>query len=157
MTTYTLNEAKMVMDIAEGIAIVINSETGIYYGLNAFGTMVLEALTRGADPDQILEKIKVLSGAPADCSNRLSAFIDSLKKEDLLMEGPAHDVALQFDEKMVAEDQFEMSIKAYSDAQEMLLADPIHEVKEAMGWTPEKESIGYTKDETKEREKKMEQ
>ena len=39
----------------------------------------------------------------------------------------------------------------------MLLADPIHEVKEETGWTPEKDSIGYTKEETKEREKKMEQ
>ena len=85
MTTYSLNEAKMVMDIADGIAIVINSETGIYYGLNAFGTMVLEALTKGADPDQILEQIKVLSGAPTDCSNRLTTFINNLKKEDLLL------------------------------------------------------------------------
>ena len=50
-----------------------------------------------------------------------------------------------------------MEIKPYSDAQEMLLADPIHEVKESVGWTPEKDSIGYTKEETKEREKKIEE
>ena len=34
MTTYALNDSKMFMDIDDGIAIVINSETGIYYGMN---------------------------------------------------------------------------------------------------------------------------
>ena len=57
MTAYALNEAKMVMDIADGIAIVINSETGIYYGLNAFGTMILEALAKGVDTVQISKQI----------------------------------------------------------------------------------------------------
>lgn len=157
MTTYALNETKMVMDIADGIAIVINSETGIYYGLNAFGTIVLELLTKGADPEQILKSLILLPGAPSDCSDRLFNFIATLKEEELLVEGPAHDTYIEFDEKVVSEDQFEMTIKSYTDAQEMLLADPIHEVKEAIGWTPEKESIGYTKEETREREKKMNQ
>lgn len=156
MTTYTLNEAKMVMDIADGIAIVINSDTGIYYGLNAFGTMVLEALARGADPDQILKKISSLAGAPADCADRLTDFINQLKQEELLIPGPAGQTEIQLDEKVIADEQFELSLKSYNDAQEMLLADPIHEVKEAMGWTPEKDSIGYTKEQVKEREKKME-
>ena len=157
MKTYTLNEAKMVMDIADGIAIVINSDTGIYYGLNAFGSMILEALSKGAHPEQILKKIMLLPGVPTDCADRLSTFINTLEKDELLIEGPAHDVDIQLDEAIIVRDQFEMSIKSYDDAQEMLLADPIHEVKETVGWTPEKESIGYTKEETKEREKKMEQ
>ena len=41
MTNYALNESKMFMDIEDGVAIIINSETGIYYGFNAFGTSVL--------------------------------------------------------------------------------------------------------------------
>ena len=65
--------------------------------------------------------------------------------------------AAEIDETTAKEDDFFMSIKEYSDAQELLLADPIHEVKEETGWTPEKDSIGYTKEETKEREKKLEE
>ena len=49
-----------------------------------------------------------------------------------------------------------MNVSEYNDAQELLLADPIHEVKEETGWTPQKDSIGYTKEETIEREMKME-
>ena len=106
MTTYALNEAKMVMDIADGIAIVINSDTGIYYGLNAFGSMVLEALTKGVKPEIILEKIRLLSGAPTDCADKLSTFIDTLIKEELLVEGPARDIDFQWDEKAIQEDLF---------------------------------------------------
>lgn len=150
-----LNEAKMVMDIADGIAIVINSDTGIYYGLNGFGTMILEALASGINPDQVLKRITQLSSAPADCAQKVSAFMDMLIKEGLLIPGPEHQIDVQFDEKVLVAEKFEPTLQSYNDAQEMLLADPIHEVKEAIGWTPEKNSIGYTKEETKEREKKM--
>ena len=156
MTTYALNESKMFMDIADGIAIVINNETGIYYGLNGFGSAVLEALTKGVDSEAILAKIKTIANAPTDLKERFSSFVEELVKAELLIPGPATEAAVQFDENMVIAEQFKMEIKSYADAQEMLLADPIHEVKEETGWTPEKESIGYTKEETKEREKKME-
>ena len=42
MTTYQLNEDKMFADITDNVAIVINSETGIYYGMNALATVVFE-------------------------------------------------------------------------------------------------------------------
>ncbi len=157
MATYTLNESKMFMDIADGIAIVINSDTGIYYGFNAFGTSVLEFLTKGVDSDVILQKIKTISGVPDDIEGRFSSFVSELVKDELLIPGAASDLPVQFDAQSVITDHFTMEVKSYADAQEMLLADPIHEVKEDTGWTPEKESIGYTKEETKEREKKMEQ
>ena len=157
MTTYALNDSKMFMDIADGIAIVINSETGIYYGFNALGTIVLDALSKGIDTDVILKKLQTIPEAPANVENNFVAFVEELVKEELLVQGPANDLDIQIDPKVANDDQFQMEIKSYADAQEMLLADPIHEVKEAVGWTPEKDSIGYTKEETKEREKKMEQ
>ena len=152
MTTYALNETKMFMDVEDGVAIIINSETGIYYGFNAFGTSVLEALSQGADTEAVLNNILSLPNAPADLKDKFFAFVNELTENEILVEGPAQSV----DVAIKAEDEFELSVTSYADAQEMLLADPIHEVKEEMGWTPEKESIGYSKEETFEREKKME-
>lgn len=155
MTTYGLNETKMFMDIADGIAIVINNETGIYYGFNGFGTVVLEALSRGVDSDVILKALQNLAGAPSDLAHRFSAFVEQLVKNELLIPGSAGTADVSFDPQVAATDHFDLDMKAYTDAQEMLLADPIHEVREETGWTPEKKSIGYTKEETKEREKKI--
>ena len=44
---YVLNEEKMFADVTDGIAIIINSETGIYYGMNGLGTAIYENLVNG--------------------------------------------------------------------------------------------------------------
>ena len=139
---YVLNEEKMFADVTDGIAIIINSETGIYYGLNGFGTAVYENLMNGSSVAEILSALKSISGVPADIEAKLNEFISKLVNYELIMEGPSTSAEANFDSSVAAEENFEMLV--------------IHEVKEETGWTPEKDSIGYSKEETREREKKME-
>lgn len=154
MTNYVLNEDKMFADITDGIAIVINSETGIYYGMNELGTVVFENLINGASVGKVLTALKALPNVPADIETRLNAFIEAIVAKELVLAGAANDKEVQIAAETVAEG-FDINVSEYNDAQELLLADPIHEVKEDTGWTPEKDSIGYTKEETKEREQKI--
>ena len=156
MKNYVLNEPKMFADIADGMAIVINTETGIYYGMNGFGTVIFDALIKGISVENIKSALKRLPDAPLDIEQRCDAFVRDLLQDELIIEGSGNEDAITFDPKIATEDHFDMEVKSYADAQEMLLADPIHEVKEETGWTPEKESIGYTKEETRQREKKIE-
>lgn len=155
--SYILNDEKMFADVTDGIAIIINSETGIYYGLNAFGTQVYENLVAGASVAAILEAAQKIPNIPADFENRLKVFVDDMLKKNILVESKVNSsTEVKLDEVVAKEDKYELDLKEYDDAQELLLADPIHEVKEDTGWTPEKDSIGYTKEQTAEREKKME-
>lgn len=154
MTNYVLNEDKMFADITDGIAIVINSETGIYYGMNELGTAVFENLINGASVEKVLTALKALPNVPADIENRLNAFIEAIVAKELVITGAANDKDAQIAAETAAEG-FDINVSEYNDAQELLLADPIHEVKEDTGWTPEKDSIGYSKEETKERETKV--
>lgn len=154
MTNLVLNEEKMFADITDGIAIVINSETGIYYGMNALGSAVLENIINGASTENVLKALKALPNVPADMEAKLNAFVDELKAKELVIEGGDGAAEANISAEAVA-DGFDLTVDEYSDAQELLLADPIHEVKEDTGWTPEKDSIGYTKEETREREKKV--
>lgn len=153
MTSYTLNEEKMFADITDGIAIVINSETGIYYGMDELGTAVFEQLIKGVSEEKILNALQKLPNAPTDTAEKLEKFITDLLKKELIVSSDetAAECTLNTPE------EFSLTLSEYSDAQELLMADPIHEIKEDTGWTPEKESIGYSKEETKEREKKMEE
>ena len=155
MTCYKLNEFKMFADVTDGIAIVINSETGIYFGMNGFATVVYENIIKGTDTAKIAEKLKTIPDVPADIEERFNKFIEFLLSEEIIIEGEEENTSVEIDEKTAKEDNYEINIKAYNDAQEMLLADPIHEIKEETGWTPEKDSIRYTKEETREREKKV--
>lgn len=156
MANYVLNDEKMFADVTDGIAIIINGETGIYYGLNALGTSVYENIINGASVEDILAALKSFSGAPASIETDLNDFINSMIEKDVLISAPASSADVNISEETAKEDDFKFVFGEYNDAQELLLADPIHEVKEETGWTPEKESIGYTKDETVEREMKSE-
>lgn len=140
MPTYVLNEDKMFSDIADGIAIVINSETGIYYGMNNFGTAVFENILAGASTEDLLAAIRSLPNAPQDVEANLSAFIEELMAFDILMAGEASGTA-SLDADALGEDGFALVVQEYSDAQELLLADPIHEVKNETGWQPDKGAL----------------
>ncbi|MBQ1708636.1 MAG: hypothetical protein II026_06190, partial [Bacteroidales bacterium] len=59
---FILNESEMFADINEGTAIVINSQTGIYYGMNGFGTSVFENLLAGSSVEDVVAAAKSLSG-----------------------------------------------------------------------------------------------
>ena len=154
---YVLNEEKMFADVTDGIAIIINSETGIYYGLNGLGTNVYENLVNGVSTDKIIAGLKGIAGCPADIEDKFNSFIKAMKDFELIVEGGSDSAEANINEEIAKEESFEMDVQEYNDAQELLLADPSHEVKEETGWTPEKDSIGYTKEETKERESKMEE
>lgn len=141
MSSYKLNEEKMFCDITDGIAIVINSETGIYYGMNKFGTSVFENLIKGVPVEKALEAAGALPGAPDDLGARFAKFVDALIEKELVILGGASGDAAAIDAKAAQEDKFEPSTTEYSDAQELLLADPIHDVKDETGWTPDAASL----------------
>lgn len=155
MANYKLNEAKMFADITDGVAIIINSETGIYFGANSLGTAVIENLFNGVSTDSVSAAIEALPGAPADMKAKVEAFSEELLRKGLVVVADASDGEAKIDAAAVA-DGFDLKINEFSDAQELLLADPIHEVKEDTGWTPEVSSINSDKDDVARREAKME-
>ena len=157
MTNYRLNDAKMFADVTDGIAIIINSETGIYYGMNEFATKVYEYLQNGASAEKVLEAIKNVPNIPDYTIDNFEMFINILlKKEIMLPSNENNEMNVSFDANMVKENKFAIELKEYSDAQELLLADPIHEVKEEEGWSPEKSSLNEDKEDVARREAKME-
>ena len=145
MTTYVLNEDKMFSDIADGVAIIINSETGIYYGMNGFGSAVFE---------DILAAVKSFDGAPEDMDARMTEFVNRLKSFEIVLQGGASG-NVTLDASVAAGDNFELMVNEYNDAQELLLADPIHEVKEDTGWQPDKVALETDEEVVKAKEVKI--
>ena len=153
MTSYKLNEEKMFADIADGTAIIINAETGVYYGMNKLGTEVYTNLINGVSSDKILEKLK---GWDQTCGKAFDEYMEFMtKNEIILVSSVASDAELIIDEITAKTDQYIPKVEEYMDAQELLLADPVHEVKEQEGWSPEKTSLNEDKDDVARREAKM--
>ena len=132
-----LNESKMFADVSDGIAIVINSLTGIYYGMNQLGTVVFQNLCDGASTEDILAALKALPEAPGDSDEKFSAFIDSLLSYEIMTSSEEASHPVQIDGSVAAADNFTPLCTEYKDVQELLFADPIHEVDVDEGWKPE--------------------
>ncbi|MBR6099568.1 PqqD family protein [bacterium] len=155
MTNYKLNEEKMFADVADGIAIIINSETGIYYGMNKLGTEVYENLINGVSAENILEKLLTWN---KDAESKFNEYMEFLTKNGIIIPDSdvQNNIEVSIDEAIAAEDGFIPTVAEYKDVQELLLADPIHEVKEEEGWSPEKSSLNEDKEDVARREAKME-
>ena len=156
MPSYSLNEAKMFSDIADGVAIVINSETGIYYGMNELGTAVFEAIIAGASTENIGAALQTIPNAPNDVQSRVDAFVAALQHFEILIPSQPKQAAPSFEEATAISSNFEMTVQEYNDAQELLLADPIHEVKVEDGWQPDKSVLETDKDIVAAKESKVE-
>ncbi len=154
MTNYALNDEKMFADITDGIAVIINSETGIYFGMNAFATIVYENIANGVCTEKIYDFIKKLPNVPDTFEDNFNMFVDAMIEKEILLPVEASDINPDIDLKVANEDLFVLELREYNDAQELLLADPIHEVKEETGWAPEKSSINTDKNDIERREAK---
>ena len=134
---YQLNAAKMFYDMADGQAIVINFETGMYYGMSSLGSAVLDALIAGNPAGEVLSSLKALKGCPGDIGDRLEEFLDALVKKDILRKA---EQAAQAGESGPAipegalEEGFALTVNEYAEAADLILADPVHEVDVNMGW-----------------------
>lgn len=134
---YKFNEQEMFCDIDDGLAIVINSNTGIYYGFNQLSTSVLEQLMAGNSRDKILEALNKLDGIPENIDKKLDHFIHQLVNKQLLISSEktkAKDIT--FDPEAAQLSKFDLAVTDYDDAQELLIIDPIHNVNAETGWKP---------------------
>ena len=152
MTNYKLNEEKMFADVTDGMAIIINSETGVYYGMNPLGTQIYENLINGVSTEKILSLLKAWN---SNIEESFNEFINSLLRNEIIISAEASYKDAAINEEIAKADNFIPKVDEYLDAQELLLADPIHEVKEEEGWSPDKSSLNEDKDDVARREAKM--
>lgn len=155
MSTYIFNKETMFSDIADGVAIIINSVTGVYYGMNGFGTAIFENLLQGASTEDILAVINKMPNTPDDMETRLQAFVNSLVSSGIMKEQAGSSTEVTLDAAVAQADSFNPTVDEFRDAQELLLADPIHEVKNDTGWQPDKKALETDAAVVKAKEDKM--
>ena len=137
ITNYKLNDARMFADVADNLAIIIDASSGIYFGMNGYGTGIFKNLLDGSSVDDVVAAARQLPGAPEDVATSIQAFIETLLGFDIILPADAESTRpCELVEKDAQYDQFVPTCNEYSDVQELLYADPIHEVDETEGWKP---------------------
>ncbi|MEJ0091067.1 MAG: PqqD family protein [Limisphaerales bacterium] len=136
-TSYKINGPQVISQMIEGEVVVINLQTGSYYSLTGAAATVWEALERGAGGTQITDALTArFTDCDAGLEDIVNNFLKELRGESLIV--PAEDgmpaSGIILDNTPVRREKFTRPVlKKFTDMQELLLLDPIHEV-DATGW-----------------------
>lgn len=135
---YGVKEPSVVYEVFDEEVVVLDLESGSYYSLRASAAWIFQAAVGGASSGSIAAAFARgdadCAGDRADVHAEVGAFLDSLVAEDLLVAQPG---------PAASEARFELPgdagpftpplFEKFTDMQDLLLLDPIHDVDET-GW-----------------------
>jgi len=134
--SFRIESPKVVYEVFDDEVVIINLETGVYYSLNGLGA---EIWTRIEETDDVVLELAARYQRPAgDVEAAVRPFLDGLVAEGLVAPDPRANGERRHRTSgataVTRVSTFEAPVlHKYSDMQELLLLDPIHEVDE-VGW-----------------------
>lgn len=138
---YKLNAEKVFSDVTDGIAILIDMESGVYYGMNQITSNVYENIVCGVDSDELLSALTAVKDFDKNGKIKYLAFIQKLISKGFITEDTSASAAVHLCFDKCPGDELDFILSEYPDASELLLADPIHQVKAESGWQPGKDAL----------------
>jgi len=138
---YRINSPKVIHETIDGETVMVNLDSGNYYSLDGVGAEVWALIERGVPEGEIVEDIvHRYAGDRNDMVKAVHRFMDELQREGLISVFESEEFKdARAGEKIGAQSAEETLIfetpvlHSYTDMQDVLLLDPIHDVDET-GW-----------------------
>ena len=131
---FRVNEPDVVAESIDGEVIIINLNSGAYYSSLGTGGAIWQALAANHSIDETLDLLAAHYERPrAEIEADVTQFVAHLLDEALLQESaePATGNGLELGQPATFEKPV---LSKYTDMQELLLLDPIHDVDPSIGW-----------------------
>ena len=139
---FRVNTPTVTHEIIDGEAVIINLDTGNYYSLVETGSLIWSLVDRGASANEVQKLIQQgFQGDASSIDRGVHELLAQLQQENLIVpadEAPAVDLT-ELEQILPTNNSHEKPqfnpplLNKYSDMQELLLLDPIHDVDDA-GW-----------------------
>ena len=140
---YSIDPARVISETIDGETIVIDLVSGAYYSLRGSSAPVWDLASSGLTLDEIVASLEgQFDASTGEIRAAVEPLLDELTVEGVLELGPETRSAngKVADPAVVGREQFEKPVlEKFTDMQDFLLVDPIHEVGEA-GWPHPKEA-----------------
>lgn len=126
---HQINQEALSHELIDGEVVIIQFDTGNYYSLAGAAAAIWQRLITPADTAGLLG---LFSDAPQSATAEITAFVGELVAENLLVACDAPPAA-QAGPAEEPTPYAKPELNKYTDMQQLLLADPLHEVEDA-GW-----------------------
>ncbi len=146
---FRINSPKVVHEIIDGEVVIVNLDKGDYYSLVKAGADIWEWLTRGISSSDILEDmVQRYDTSRENIEKTVNDLIEKLQSEELIIIDRTDESKTSNITNVPTETNsnteklsFETpTLQKYTDMEELLALDPIHEVDE-MGWPNAKQEV----------------
>lgn len=142
---FSIKRPDVVHETIEGETVIVNLENGVYYSLRNSGVDVWNLIETGANFEELASMmINRYDGAPEEIKKAVNELLITLQKEGLVQVSSSKRSVSQAPQILQGggKQKYEPPLlEKYSDMQELLLLDPIHEVDEE-GWPHKAEDDG---------------
>jgi hypothetical protein len=135
-TRYSINHSKIVFEKFDDEVVLINLDNGNYFSILEVAGIVWGLIDKGFNREEAAKLLSELFGTPeAELEIDIQLFIEQLVSEELISissidsHTTVEAISVQTSGKVYAKPVLEV----YSDMQDLILLDPIHEVDET-GW-----------------------
>lgn len=130
---YRLNDQNVVSEVLDREVIAIHLRTGAYYSMRASSADIWNALINGWSVEEISDRLVQATALEHErIGEDVARFVAILEGEELIR--PINsDFGARRDEFLPDTEYADPELLKYTDMQELLLVDPIHEVTEE-GW-----------------------
>lgn len=140
-----INDPNIVHEMIDGETIILNLDSGNYYSIVDVGVDIWSYIEKGVPIAEIMPLVRGnyhCNGS--DEENAVNSFLEQLQQEGLVISvNDSSFLSQSWKDNMVARESksvFKIPVlNKYTDMQDLLLLDPIHEV-DATGWPSIKSS-----------------
>jgi hypothetical protein len=136
MPRFRVNTPAVIHQLLDGEVIVVNLDTGTYYSLTGTAADIWRSVDEGGSVDEAVVQLAGQYDAPRSVVGpAVTRFVGELEAEELILAADRGDVRRPgAAANGAARLPFaEPALQKFTDMQELLLLDPIHEVDER-GW-----------------------
>lgn len=133
--TYRVLKPEVVADVIDGEAVIMNLKTGRYFSSQGTGGECWDALAAGLSVAQLVDQLAEKYAADrATIEAAVAGFVEDLVSHELIAPSDAPPRSVPVKPPSSASAPFHApELNVYSDMQDLLLLDPIHDV-DAAGW-----------------------
>ena len=136
---FRVNTPTVTHETIDGEAVIINLDSGNYYSLVDVGSFIWGLVEKGASASEVQDVVlRTHQGNATDVGRGVQELLAQLQQENLIV--PVDEAGeLDLSEVLTSSNGHEKPsfnppmLHKYSDMQELLLLDPIHDVDDA-GW-----------------------
>ena len=128
---FRINEPSVISEVIEGEAIILNFESGSYYSLNESGKAIWEDILSNCCREEIMTRLGASYELPPEhVDGDVERALQTLLDEQLIVpvENAAGSTAGAAADFRPEKPYAAPALQKFTDLQELLLLDPIHEV-----------------------------